>query len=189
MAGVASPLRGHGTQMWRFLGGLTLGGVLGGGLLGLVIFTVGLPLESLIGKEERVYILTIAAIILGSLDIVGRTPQLHRQVPQALRSLSPGVRGLLWGVDLGLVVTTRKTSSLLWLAAIGLLLFQSSSAASAMVGFAMVATFVVGMRVLGPNARHARTAAPRRTLRLVQIGSGLGSFCIALGAGLGAVSK
>lgn len=117
MAGVAGPmwLRRR-SEALRFLLGLSVGGVVAGAVLGVPIYLVGELAAHIASRESRELALAAVAITLGAMDLAGRTLHVWRQVPQQLvRSLSPGALGLTWGFDLGLQVTTQKTSSLIWL--------------------------------------------------------------------------
>jgi hypothetical protein len=110
----------------RFLLGLTAGSLAGSVVLAAAGVTAGLGLADVgMTLGFRRAALIAVAIALGGADVTNRTPQLARQVPQRLvRELAPGALGAVWGFDLGLVVTTKKVTSLWWLAIIGLILVQ-----------------------------------------------------------------
>ncbi len=127
MAGVAGPMLAHDPPAARrFLLGLGTG-ILTGSLL---LLGFGLLVGSVLGMirvsaDTRLVAAAAVAAGLAAADLADRTPQLWRQVPQRLvRELPPGVLGLTWGIDLGLLVTTKKTGSLLWLATAGPVLIR-----------------------------------------------------------------
>lgn len=127
MAGVAGPMLAHDPPAARrFLLGLGTG-ILTGSLL---LLGLGLLAGSVLGMirvstDTRLVAAAAVAAGLAAADLAGRTPQLWRQVPQRLvRELPPGMLGLTWGIDLGLLVTTKKAGSLLWLAIAGPVLIR-----------------------------------------------------------------
>ncbi|WP_163509069.1 hypothetical protein [Fodinicola acaciae] len=86
----------------------------------------------------------IVAVAVGTLlvlDIFGRTPHLDRQTPQRLAVLPAPVRGLLWGLDIGLLFTTIKVTSLVWV----MLVLAVADPATAVAGIAIfyVATLLI----------------------------------------------
>src|SRR5690348_15479587 len=62
----------------------------------------------------RYLVLAVCVAVLLVLDALGRTPRWNRQTPQRLRVLPPGLRGFLWGLDIGMLFTTIKVTSLVW---------------------------------------------------------------------------
>lgn len=125
MAGVSGPMmRGHRGGV-RFLGGLGAGEMAGSLVVGLVLYLLGTMIAAITTEPVRLGIVVALGILLAAADVAGKTPQARRQVPQRLlkSGLSPGVLGVTYGFDLGLVVTTRKSASLGWfaLAAVSLL--------------------------------------------------------------------
>ena len=142
MAGVAGPMwqrsRADGT---RFLLGLAVGGVSAGLVLAVPVYLIGHLAGRVLPVPVRVGLLVVLAVALGVADLTGRTPHVWRQVPQKLvRTLPPGTLGLTWGFDLGLLVTTQKTSSLLWLSVAAVTLLDPALAPGALVGLSLVAT-------------------------------------------------
>jgi hypothetical protein len=127
MVGVSGPmLAGSAAAGTRFLLGLTAGSLGGSAVLASAGVVAGLSLAhvGLTFGFRRGALVALAAA-LGIADMANRTPQIWRQVPQRLvRELPPGVLGAVWGFDLGLVVTTKKVTSLWWLAIIGLILVK-----------------------------------------------------------------
>jgi hypothetical protein len=142
MAGVAGPmLRRSRAGTARFLIGLAVGGAGAGLVLAVPVYLVGHLAGRFLPDPVRVGLLVGLAVAFGLADLSGRTPHVWRQVPQRLvRSLPPGTLGLTWGFDLGLLVTTQKTSSLLWLSTAAVMLLNPGLAPAALVGFSLVAT-------------------------------------------------
>src|SRR5690242_6329534 len=102
MAGVAGPLlrrdRGAGV---RFLVGLTAGGIISGLLISLVVLLVGALVRAVVPVHPRMLLLAFVCVALGLADLLDRTPHPWRQVPQSMiHQMSPGLRGIAWGVDL-----------------------------------------------------------------------------------------
>lgn len=125
MVGVSGPMFAESAaQGRRFMIGLTLGSLAGGVILATAAAVVGIGLARTgLPLGARLVMLIGVALILGLADLANRTPQWFRQVPQRLvRELSPGTLGVVYGVDLGLIVTTKKVTSLWWLAIAGLAL-------------------------------------------------------------------
>src|SRR3954447_5638686 len=149
MAGVAGPMlhraRARGT---RFLAGLALGGAAGGLVLSVPVYLLGV-LAGFLPLGVRVGLLVTACAIFGVADLVGRTPHVWRQVPQAfVRSLPPGRLGLIWGFDLGLLVTTQKTTSLIWVAGTAVVLLRPDMAAVTLAAIATVAAAAITANAL-----------------------------------------
>ena len=127
MAGVAGPMLAHDPPAAkRFLLGLSTG-ILTGSLLLLGSGLLAGSVLDMIRVSADARLVAVAAVAAGlaAADLAGHTPQVWRQVPQRLvRELPPGVLGATWGIDLGLLVTTKKVGSLLWLAVAGPVLIQ-----------------------------------------------------------------
>lgn len=142
MAGVAGPmLRRDRAGGARFLAGLALGGVIAGLVLSVPLYVVGHLAGRFMPALARTALLTVLALGFALADLTGHTPHVWRQVPQRLvRSLPPGTLGLAWGFDLGLLVTTQKTSSLLWLSIAAVTLLEPGLAPGALVTFSLFAT-------------------------------------------------
>ena len=142
MAGVAGPMlqrsRASGA---RFLTGLAVGGITAGLVLAVPLYLAGRLAGRVTPESARMVLLVGLAFVLALADLTGRTPHVWRQVPQRLvRSLPSGTLGLTWGFDLGLLVTTQKTSSLLWLSIAAVTLLDPGLAPGALVAFSLVAT-------------------------------------------------
>jgi hypothetical protein len=126
MVGVSGPLLADSVRDGtRFLIGLTVAGIAGSAMLATVAVTLSLVLQHAMSFDGRLFVLAGLAVLFGLADLADRTPQLFRQVPQRLvRELSPGMLGSVWGFDLGLIVTTKKVTSLGWLAIAGAVLVR-----------------------------------------------------------------
>lgn len=130
MTGVASPmLKAFPLRGLRFLVGLLVGGAAAGLVLSLGVYVVGTTADSLLSSRDKLLVVAAVAAALGLADTIGWTPHVSRQVPQRLvRSVPAGFLGLTWGFDLGLLFTTQKTTSLIWVAvAMSLFLAPASS--------------------------------------------------------------
>jgi hypothetical protein len=182
MAGVAGPmLRQDRAGGIRFLVGLTVGGVISGLLLSLVVVLVGGLAHAVLPEQARVALLVGVCVILGLADLADRTPHPWRQVPQKLiYRLSPGMRGLTWGVDLGLLVTTQKVASLVWAAIAAMVLLDPLAAPPALVAMAIVSCVSVAIisaqRVPFVVTNHGRD---RRWLRSIRALAGAALLLIA----------
>ena len=124
MAGVAGPmLRYDRRGAVRFLAGLLVGGLAGSVVLAVPFYVLGQLAELLLATQLRWLLFGLIAAAAGVADLTLRTPHVQRQVPQALvRTMKPGVLGLVWGADLAMLFTTQKTTSLLWAALAGIVL-------------------------------------------------------------------
>jgi hypothetical protein len=155
MAGVAGPmLRRSPAHGARFLGGLAAGGAAGGAVLAVPVYLIGRLLGPL-PLSVRVFGLVLVGLVLAVADLRQRTPHVWRQVPQSLWSrLSPGSLGLTWGFDLGLLFTTQKTTSLIWMALAALVLLQPSLAGVALIGISVLAVLAVAIASVGGGAER-----------------------------------
>jgi len=162
MVGVAGPMfRRSRNEGIRFLVGFTLGQLTSALFLAVAIIAIGMVVVYVLPWQFRITLFAAGAALLALADKTGRTPQVSRQVPVDLyHRLEPGRLGFAWGVDVGLIFTTQKTSSMPWLgllAAITLLplgslpMLMSLALASAMSLF----IGVIGWdRKLYPNAKQ-----------------------------------
>jgi hypothetical protein len=115
MVGVTSPLfRGGDVR-----GGFALAGwyVVGTAISAAVIL-FGVSVLSLgavaVPTGVRGALLAACVGVLLVLDVFGRTPHTNRQTPQRMRLASPSARGFIWGLDIGVLFTTIKVTSLVW---------------------------------------------------------------------------
>lgn len=147
MAGVAGPmLRRSRTAAARFLAGLAAGGVAAGLLLAVPTYLLGTVLRGLLPERARLLVLAAACGLFALADLASRTPHVWRQVPQRLQDvLPPGALGAAWGFDLGLLVTTQKTTSLLWVMLAALVLLDPDASGAVLAGAAAVAALVVAV--------------------------------------------
>lgn len=145
MAGVAGPmLRQRRWAAVRFLAGLAVGGVAAGLVLAVPIYLVGSGLHHVLPRTARVALVVAIVVVLAVADLRDRTPHVWRQVPQRLiRVLPPGVLGLVWGFDLGLLFTTQKTVSLIWASIAGAILLAPAAAPVLLAVVAFTATAAV----------------------------------------------
>ncbi|WP_163508703.1 hypothetical protein [Fodinicola acaciae] len=121
MVGVSDPeLKADRTNGVRLLGGLTAGYLTATVLIAIPLIGVAALSQQLVDPRITRIAVLLVMLGLGIADLAGRTPYRDRQVPQRFaRELGPLPRGLLWGFDLALLVTTQKTASVLWAALLG----------------------------------------------------------------------
>jgi hypothetical protein len=94
--------------------------------------------------------LVVLVLMLGVADLLNRTPHVWRQVPQRFaRELNdyPGRLGFVWAVDLGLIVTTQKTTSLLWIGLAGAIVLGTPATVVLTLAVAAV-VYAMGTAVL-----------------------------------------
>ena len=136
MVGVASPMLRYGPMVrygrsvpYRLLTGLTVGLLLASFALALVAWVIGTSLASFVPLHARLLLLAALCLVFGVADLLNRTPHVRRQVPQVfIRRLPPGeLLGITWGFDLGLLFTTQKVVSLLWVALAAIVLVVPDS--------------------------------------------------------------
>ncbi len=184
MAGVAGPMVRHSrADGTRFLLALTIGGLAAGVVLAVPVFLLGHLIERLVPLPARLVLVAGLAVAFAVADLRNRTPHVWRQVPQSLaRVLPPGTLGLVWGFDLGLLFTTQKTVSLLWLALGAVLLLQPSAAAWALLTFAFAASAVVSMWSFTPMATALQERWSPTWMRRIRRVSGSALMLVALAA-------
>lgn len=176
MVGVSGPMFAESVANGRrFMLGLTVGSFAGAVVLASAAAVVGVGLARTgLPLGARQAMLIGVALILGLADLTNRTPQWFRQVPQRLvRELSPGVLGVVYGVDLGLIFTTKKVTSLWWLAIVGLALFSPGLLAIAVpVGavLTILAVWFWSLRVKGDTA--CLRTNPRNLITRMRLSSG-----------------
>ncbi|MEO6703365.1 MAG: hypothetical protein ABI140_17765 [Jatrophihabitantaceae bacterium] len=145
MVGVSGPLvADSATDGARFLLGLTIAGLAGSTMLALVGVAFSLLVQRLVSFDGRVIALVAWAVLLGGADLANRTPQWFRQVPQRLvRELGPATLGSVWGFDLGLIVTTKKVTSLAWLAIGGSVLLRPALVPVCVIGVGLTTSLSI----------------------------------------------
>ncbi|MQA86076.1 MAG: hypothetical protein GEV03_15960 [Streptosporangiales bacterium] len=159
MAGVAGPMlrRTAGAGM-RFLTGLTVGGVAAGLILAAPAYLLASAVEAAIPMQARLWLLSGVCALLAIADLANRTPHVSRQVPQPLiHRLQPGPLGVAWGFDLGLLFTTQKVVSLIWVALAAVVLLDPVVAAVAPVGIAVLASFAIATSTVRGTTRAEPT--------------------------------
>lgn len=145
MAGVAGPMLLHRHRGLRFLAGLAGGELTGSLVVGLGAYLVGTMIAAVTTQPVRLLVVCVAGVTLGVADLVGKTPQASRQVPQRLArsSLSPALLGAVWGFDLGLLLTTRKAASLSWFALTAVALLRPTLAPGLIIVMAVTTVLAV----------------------------------------------
>ncbi|HEX6681434.1 MAG TPA: hypothetical protein VF062_01470 [Candidatus Limnocylindrales bacterium] len=168
---------------WRFIAGF------GAGLAVATVVLAG-PLvllssaARLAPQPVRVGVLVALVALLAVADLLNRTPHVWRQVPQRFaRELNdqPGRLGFIWAVDLGLMVTTQKTTSLLWIALAGAVLVGTPGlvlmtlvCASVLYGLVTAVLVVTGDGFLPEPQRITRIGGWGGAARRVAGAAGLG---------------
>lgn len=144
MVGVSNPMmREDRTAGRRFLGGFGAGLAVAAAVVALPLMLVAAVLLH-VPATVRGVVLAVLLVGFGLADLLDRTPHIWRQVPQRfLRELGPGQLGFVWAADLGLLVTTQKTTSLIWIGLAGLVLSTTP-----MTVLAGVITISVGFGLL-----------------------------------------
>jgi hypothetical protein len=179
MAGVAGPmLRNKDRAGARFLAGLLVGEAAAGLLLAVPAYLLS-EMAQVLPQAARLWILVGVCAIFGVADLMNRTPHVWRQVPQALiHRLQPGTLGVAWGFDLGLLFTTQKVVSLIWVAIAAGVLLQPAMAAGVVVGVAVL----TGLAVIGGSVtfKPGRLRSPGALLRRVRQASGSATLALAV---------
>jgi hypothetical protein len=154
MVGVAGPLwKRDRRRATVLLVGLTLGQALGGSIIAATVWAVGSALGSLLSLDQRLLVWGLICGIVGLADLIQHTPQVARQVSKGLMHVLPAFPlGVVWGVDLGLMVTTRKTTSLMWAALAGVLLLAPQLAPLLVLGSLVAISTLLTVRTAGPAA-------------------------------------
>lgn len=183
MVGVTSPLyRRSRADGARFVLGYAIGLLAGGTLMAMLAFGAGTALRAAVPEAWRAAALALVLVVLGVLDIINRTPHPMRQVPQSYaRTLPPGWRGLVWGFDLALLVTSQKTTSLVWGALAAVVLLAPDLAA---VLVAVLVLVSVGQLLAGVLADHLPDRRfigyERIVVRWARTGAGVVLVCLGL---------
>lgn len=176
MAGVSGPMwRRDPADAVRFFAGLLAGTLAAGMVLALLTHTVGRLVNMAVGPDVRVLLLAVVALGFAVADLANRTPHVWRQVPQSLIwRLTPGIRGLVWGFDLGLLVTTQKVVSFMWLAVAGVVLVEPDAAGWVFTVMAVVSCLAVAALSLTEVATSESFCGihDRRWLTRIRLGSG-----------------
>jgi len=188
MAGVAGPMlerrRWHGVL---FLVSLAVGGVAAGLILAVPVYLAGSALHAALPRTGRVALLAAIVVVLAFADLRNRTPHVSRQVPQRLvRMLPPGILGLVWGFDLGLLFTTQKVASLIWAALAAAILLAPSTAPVLLAAVAFTATAAVSTLSLTRYATRLSERMDRPWMPWTRRGSAIMMMLLAIGSVIGA---
>lgn len=169
MTGVAGPmLRSNSAAAARFMLGFALGQLTAAATLSILIAAVGLSLAVVAPWPLRVFLFLAVAASLCLADFVGRIPQLERQVPVDLyHRLEPGRLGFVWGADIGLLFTTRKTTSMPWLGLVGAATLAPAASLAFLTAFGLASTGT--LLVTAYHWRRSREASARRYLASLKI--------------------
>ena len=181
MAGVAGPmLRSRVVAGARFLAGLLVGELLAGSLLAIPAFLLGEVAQATLSLPGRLWVLVAACVLFGVADLSSRTPGLRRQVPEHLiQQLPPGMLGVAWGFDLGLLFTTHKVSSFIWVALVAGVLLDPVAAAALVVGVTVgSAAAMTVLSVSGTDGASVTRWIVR--LRLARRASGVALLTLAI---------
>lgn len=124
MVGVSGPMvRQSSARALRFGMGLAIAFIIASLFVALLLGALS-QLILAAPLEGRSIVCSVILAGLAAADVSGHTPYMVRQVPQRMiHTLPPGLRGIAWGFDLGLLVTTQKATSLIWGALAGAVLF------------------------------------------------------------------
>lgn len=182
MAGVAGPmLRSNRGAGMRLLIGLLVGEIAAGVLIAVPAFLLGEGLRQALPASVRLWAVAALCVLFGAADLANRTPRVARQVPEDLiRRLPPGSLGLAWGFDLGLLFTTQKAVSLIWVAIAATVLLDPPVAAAVIIGMAMLAGVVITALSLLRRPGVDRLSTWRLRLRQARFGSGAAILALCL---------
>ncbi|MFJ8544423.1 hypothetical protein ACIRFH_20790 [Streptomyces sp. NPDC093586] len=126
---------------------LAVGEVIAAGLMSLAVYVLGQGVALVADTSWRRTITAVALVVFGVADLANRTPHIWRQVPQEhVRTMPPGMLGLTWGFDLGLLFTTQKSTSLTWGVLAAAVLLHPGSSPLLLVGMALVGVAAVTVR-------------------------------------------
>ncbi len=175
MAGVAGPMlrynRGGGV---RFLIGLVAGGAVAGILLAVPAYLLGSLVRAALSLPVRLWVLAALCVLFGVADLSNRTPHVWRQVPQRMvHTLPPGMLGAVWGFDLGLLFTTQKVVSLIWVALAAIVLLDPTAAAGVLAGIAVLASLSVAALSALQRTAKPRSRGERQWVRRIRRTSGI----------------
>lgn len=175
MAGVAGPMlrynRGGGV---RFLVGLVAGGAVAGIVLAVPAYLLGSLVRAALSLPVRLWVLAALCVLFGVADLSNRTPHVWRQVPQRLvHSLPPGTLGAVWGFDLGLLFTTQKVASLIWVSLAAIVLLDPTVAAGVLASIAVLASLSVAALSALQQTAKTRSRGERQWVRRIRRTSGL----------------
>jgi hypothetical protein len=174
MAGVAGPAwrRNHRAAR-RFLLGFATGEALSAAILASAMVVAGTVAADLMPGDVRWSLFAAGSIVLGLADFFDHTPQWPRQVPKQLSGrLRPFGLGAVWGLDLGIIVTTRKVSSVTWISMFGVVLLSPSGALPLLLGCACGSLGVLVFRSVMQGARRVHLSSHVRRVMIIRRLSG-----------------
>lgn len=148
MVGVSNPMMNSDRRSGRrFLWGFAVGMIASAVTVALALAALSF-LSLLLPEAVRLVALLVLLVFFGVADFLNRTPHVWRQVPQRFAGqLGPWQLGLVWAYDLGLYVTTQKTTSLIWIGLAGVVLTQPPAAVAVAV-LVTNALFGIGVALL-----------------------------------------
>jgi hypothetical protein len=178
MVGVSSPMYRESVRRGlRFSTSFLAGNVVAAVAITVLIVPLSAALQAVpLGLRQGAFVVFALGCALA--DAKGRTLFVWRQVPQRfyLQGMQPGTLGFLYGADVGLHVTTMKTTSLLWVVLAGTILLGGAVEvlavsltvalviSGAVFGLAVagshrLADVDFGRRRIAPWTRHSRWIA------------------------------
>ena len=184
MAGVAGPLlRSNRTAGLRLLLGLLCGELAAGVLLAVPAYLLSRGLHAVLPEPARLWLLAGLCAGFAVADLANRTPHIWRQVPQRLiYRLQPGALGLAWGADLGLLFTTQKAVSMIWVGLVAAVLLDPATAAWLTILVALLAGLGVTAQSIWHRPHRRPVSAWGRRVRVTRAASGAIILALALSA-------
>jgi hypothetical protein len=163
----------------RLLAGLVAGEVAAAVLLAVPGYLLAIAAHAAFSTRVRLWVVAVACVVFAVADLANRTPHVWRQVPQSfIRQLPPGLRGIAWGFDLGLLFSTQKVASLVWLGILAAILILSPGmAAAVIIGIAVLS----GMAIVALSVPHrggVGGASFKPVLRRARFASGLAMLAL-----------
>lgn len=153
MVGVAGPMfRRSRSEGMRFLTGFALGQLTSALFLSVAIIAIGMVVFNVLPWQFRITLFGAGAILLALADKTSHTPQIARQVPVDLfHRLEPGRLGFAWGLDVGLLFTTQKTSSMPWLGLLAATTLLPVGALPMLMALALISVMSLFIGIVGWN--------------------------------------
>ncbi|MDQ1627063.1 MAG: hypothetical protein QOI54_807 [Actinomycetota bacterium] len=181
-------------EVYAAVASLAIGYSISTAFVALVLTTVAAVVPHYFSDSLRLGAVISVLILFGLADLTGRTPMTQRQVPQVFaRTLGVAPRNLLWGLDLGLLITTQKTSSLIWIGITTSLIVERGQILTALVPLVAAVAFLgayTAAAVSKPEwkatQRLASAGLNGTALETIRVASG--AFALAIAATL-AVSR
>jgi hypothetical protein len=166
----------------RFLVGLAIGGIAAGIVLAVPTYLVGVLVQAAVPMQARLWLLASVCALFGVADLANRTPHLWRQVPQRLVHVLPsGTLGMVWGFDLGLLFTTQKVVSLIWVAIAAVVLLGPALAVGVLAGTAMMVSLAIAVwSITGKIGARPMTQLVKQWQKQVRRASGVAMLLLFL---------